>query len=138
MRGMLTRRMKLPGRRERMLELGRLDPATRRRVYRLVRRGEAAGTREEALLVAAVARRNLRLAPWVVAPSVGLALLVGVSAWLHIRREDWFLVVLEVLIVVLSAANIALQTLWRAPRYRRAERLNLAVAEGAEVDREQD
>jgi hypothetical protein len=124
-------------RREFMLEMARLDPATRRRVYRFVRRGEAAANGQEARLVAAVARRALRGLPWLIGAALALALLVGVSAWFHVRREEWFLVVLDTLILVLSAANIALQTLWRAPRYRRAERLNVAVAEEAEVDQEQ-
>jgi hypothetical protein len=59
--------MKLLRGRELRLRMKQLDPVARRRVYRLTRRGEAASGPDEALMVAAVARRDRKWGPWMVA-----------------------------------------------------------------------
>jgi hypothetical protein len=130
--------MMVPGRRELMLEIGRLDRDSRRRIYRPPRRGEAARSPREALLVTAVARRNIRQGHWVVAVSTALALLAGLSAVIYFRGEIWLVAWTDLLVFVLALSNVVLTVIWRLPRWGRAHRLNLAVAEDEKAERRQD
>jgi hypothetical protein len=112
-----------------MLEMGRLDRAARRRIHGLVRKGEAASTPGDARLVVALARQSLGAWRVAVGAAVALAILAGISAFFQIRHQDWFLLAGDVLVVALALAYSALVRFVHVPRLRRAERLNVPIAE---------
>jgi anti-sigma-K factor RskA len=124
--------MKLPGRRELTLEMGRLERPARRSIYRLVRRGEAASNPREALLAAALARQSLGAWRWAVGAAIVLALLAGVSAVFHIQRDAELLLWMDITVVVLALTNATVMRFRHMPRLRRAEKLNMSILDDVE------
>lgn len=104
-----------------------LDRETQERLRRLIREGRTAATSEHAVLVAALARRYIRTWLWIL-PGVGAV--TGLwGAW-GVRllmqgseRRGWGNVVVALLQIV-----IVVWALRELPRWRKAERLNAAVA----------